>query len=447
MNEMNLFKEKIGGLWLLLKAKLTMQILAVALIPLLVVGVVVYISFNNSLQKFSTALADTEKRMEASVVGENLSKEATDTVNILNTYVSERINDVQIWASNPLIIDAAVEGSKLATKANLHKLSEDALEKRMSSTRKLNVNPIATKYLKHQMEKSGVFREIFITEDHGFNVAITNMTSDFVQKGEAWWDTAWEKGRDIGKVEYDESAGAYSVAISIRIDDLDTKKPLGVMKAILDASAIQTVANETAKRFKDTNVVIFDSSGRILADTASNHNKEIIMTDKGKEFYKNLTASKNVGKEGYTREKVNINGKDVDAIIGYSRSKDGKESSLNWRAVIAQKRETALEPINKLGDLHDQLSRLRVYTGGLFIGILLLAASAGLIIALTFSRSVVQPVLHLTEAANRISMGDMDIKISVDSKGEVGKLAESLERMRESLKAAILRLRSRQASG
>ncbi|MBI5043287.1 MAG: HAMP domain-containing protein [Nitrospirae bacterium] len=446
MSELNLFKEKMDVLWLVLRAKLTMQILSVVLIPLFVVGAVVYISFNNSLQKFSLAIDDTEKRMEASVVGENLSKEATDTVNILNTYVSERINDVQIWASNPLIIDAAIEGSKLATKANLHKLSEEALEKRMASTRKLNVNPVATKYLKHQMEKSGVFREIFFTENRGFNVAITNMTSDFLQKGEGWWDTAWEKGRHIGKVEYDESAGVYSVAISIRIDDLDTKKPLGVMKAILDVSAIQRVANETVKGFKDANVVIFDSAGRILADTASNHNKEIVMTDKGKELYKNLTAAKNVNKEGYTRERININGKDVDAIIGYSHIEDGKGSGSNWRAVIAQKRETALEPINKLGALHDQLNRLKVYTGGIFIGILLLSALAGLIIALTFSRGIVQPVLHLTEAANRISMGDMDIKISVDSTGEVGKLAESLERMRESLKAAILRLRSRQAS-
>ncbi len=443
MSELNLFKGKMDVLWLLLKSKLTMQILSVVLIPLLIVSVVVYVFFNNSLQKFSSAIDDTEKRMEASVVGENLSKEATDAVNILNTYVSERINDVQIWASNPLLIDAAIEGSRLATKANLHKLSEEALEKRMASTRRLNVNPVATKYLKYQMGKSGVFREVFFTENRGFNVAITNMTSDFLQKGEGWWDTAWEKGRHIGKVEYDESAGVYSVAISIRIDDMDTKKPLGVMKAILDVSAIQTVANETAKRFKDANVVIFDSAGRILADTASKHNKEIIMSDKGKELYKNLSAAKNVNKEGYTRERFNINGRDVDAILGYSNSVDG---GFGWRSVIVQKRETALEPISKLGALHDQLSRLKIYTGGLFLGIILLAAFAGLIIALTFSKGIVQPVLHLTEAANRISMGDMDIKISVDSKGEVGKLAESLERMRESLKAAILRLRSRQAS-
>jgi methyl-accepting chemotaxis protein len=459
MGELN-FKEKMEEFLPLLRSKLTMQILSVVLIPLLVVGVVVYVSLNNSLQRFSMTLNDTEGRMEASVAGENLSREANDTIIMLNKYMTERIKDAQMWVANPLIIDAAVEGSKLSVKAGLHKLSEKALEKRMESTRRLNVNPAVTKYLKHQMKESGVFREIFFTEDHGFNVAITNMTSDFLQKGEEWWDVAWEKGIHIGGVSYDESAGVYSVPISVRINDLDTGKSVGVMKAILDVSAIQIMANTTARRFKDTSVMIFDPKGRLLADTASSHNKEIIMTDKGKEAYKNLTAVKNLNKDmkmGYGMEKVSVSGKEMDAIIGYSHTAGIKGDSegtyseipnfsgFNWGILVVQKRETALEPISKMKALHKNLRDLRIYTGTLFLGIFLAAAAAGLIIAITFSRGIVQPVLRLTEAADKISLGDLDIKISVASKGEVGRLAESLERMRESLKAAILRLRSRQA--
>ena len=61
-----------------------------------------------------------------------------------------------------------------------------------------------------------------------------------------------------------------------------------------------------------------------------------------------------------------------------------------------------------------------------------------------FSRTMIRPIIHLTRAANRISMGDLDTRVEVSSRDEVGVLAESFSRMQESLKAAITRLRKRQ---
>jgi HAMP domain-containing protein len=60
-----------------------------------------------------------------------------------------------------------------------------------------------------------------------------------------------------------------------------------------------------------------------------------------------------------------------------------------------------------------------------------------------YSRSVVRPILHLSQVADRISMGDLDAPIAVKAKGEVGVLAESIERMQVSVKAAIERLQRR----
>jgi len=61
-----------------------------------------------------------------------------------------------------------------------------------------------------------------------------------------------------------------------------------------------------------------------------------------------------------------------------------------------------------------------------------------------FSRTMIRPIIHLTWAANRISMGDLETRVEVTSRDEVGVLAESFGRMQESLKAAIRRLRKRQ---
>ena len=66
-----------------------------------------------------------------------------------------------------------------------------------------------------------------------------------------------------------------------------------------------------------------------------------------------------------------------------------------------------------------------------------------LLVIYFYSRSVVRPIRYLSEVADKISMGDLDTPIVVKAKGEVGLLAESIERMQTSVKAAIERLQKR----
>jgi HAMP domain-containing protein len=60
-----------------------------------------------------------------------------------------------------------------------------------------------------------------------------------------------------------------------------------------------------------------------------------------------------------------------------------------------------------------------------------------------YARSVIRPIRQLSEIADKISMGELDTPIKIHEKGEVGALAESIERMQTSVKAAIERLRRR----
>jgi len=63
-----------------------------------------------------------------------------------------------------------------------------------------------------------------------------------------------------------------------------------------------------------------------------------------------------------------------------------------------------------------------------------------------YSRTIVRPIIYLTQVADRISLGDLDTKIEIKSSDEVGMLAESFDRMQESLRAAIERLRRKRSS-
>lgn len=79
-------------------------------------------------------------------------------------------------------------------------------------------------------------------------------------------------------------------------------------------------------------------------------------------------------------------------------------------------------------------------TVGIVSLVALALAIAGAVLA---AQRLTRPIEELTEAANRISLGELDVPIAVSTGDEIGTLGESLDRMRISLKQAIERLRKR----
>lgn len=80
------------------------------------------------------------------------------------------------------------------------------------------------------------------------------------------------------------------------------------------------------------------------------------------------------------------------------------------------------------------------------LGIAAVSLLAALLLVVTVARSISRPITHLSRVADRLSLGELDARIEIDSKDEIGELAESISRMQASLQAAIERLRSRRAN-
>lgn len=77
------------------------------------------------------------------------------------------------------------------------------------------------------------------------------------------------------------------------------------------------------------------------------------------------------------------------------------------------------------------------------IGIIAIVPFVGALIAFLLAHWMVRPIVGLTRIADKVTMGDLETSVSgkcVKSRDEIGDLARSLERMRSSLKAAMLRL-------
>jgi HAMP domain-containing protein len=77
------------------------------------------------------------------------------------------------------------------------------------------------------------------------------------------------------------------------------------------------------------------------------------------------------------------------------------------------------------------------------VGIMAIVPLIGALISFLLAHWIVRPIVGLTEIADKVTMGDLETSVSgkcVRSRDEIGDLARSLERMRSSLKAAMLRL-------
>ncbi|MBW1989705.1 MAG: HAMP domain-containing protein [Deltaproteobacteria bacterium] len=82
--------------------------------------------------------------------------------------------------------------------------------------------------------------------------------------------------------------------------------------------------------------------------------------------------------------------------------------------------------------------------------ILLILAGTLLLIAVIvalYGARLTSRIKALTQAANQISVGEMDTEIKVDSYDEIGDLAEAISRMQESIRLSIERLRRRRRRG
>jgi len=87
--------------------------------------------------------------------------------------------------------------------------------------------------------------------------------------------------------------------------------------------------------------------------------------------------------------------------------------------------------------------KMEVYLRNVILIVIGLAILFALILTFFLATKFTKPIEELRDAANKISLGDMDVKISIKTGDELESLSNSLERMRLSLKAAIERLRKR----
>jgi HAMP domain-containing protein len=71
------------------------------------------------------------------------------------------------------------------------------------------------------------------------------------------------------------------------------------------------------------------------------------------------------------------------------------------------------------------------------IGIVAVILALSMIFLFVVVRAITRPIAHLRDVADKISLGDMDASIHIDTKDEIGDLGDSFRRLQVSLKEAM----------
>jgi len=425
-----------------LRGKITNRVLLIGILPILVIGSITWFSLNQLTSEVGGKLKVAQTEMLDRVVGANLIAVSGQIAEQLDTFMLERISDVVTWVSAPVIVQAAKAASARHEKEGLTSLGITTIEARFKTSKSLNVSPRADNYLIQQIARSEHFGEAFFTDENGFNVALTNPTSDFVQRDENWWKTAWENGISVGEVEFDESAGIWSVDISVRIDDPRSGRSLGVMKAVLGVSLIQQVADAGVEGLEGGSITVVNGDGQLLAETSSQHAQNRIMNEAVN--FRTGADTEIKGVLGGQPSGYVIGGQ---RVLGYAHSAGAelyksvvdRFQGFNWVVIVQQSTEVALAPIHGLASIQKSLTQSQQTMVYLLGSAVIVVFFLAIVMAGMLSNRIISPLLELRDHADAVSKGDTSRKIDISSNDEIQDLAMAFQRLLTSLTIIIKR--------
>lgn len=132
-------------------------------------------------------------------------------------------------------------------------------------------------------------------------------------------------------------------------------------------------------------------------------------------------------------------GLDGRPVKWYMYSAPVKGTNLVVSATASMKK--IFEPLNRVGAAIQSREKVMFYY---LVGISAVFIIYLILISFLLARRIARPILHLAYVADRIGLGDFDVKISSKTRDEIMVLIEAVDRMKASLKTAVRYLRNKE---
>ncbi|MEB3356500.1 MAG: methyl-accepting chemotaxis protein [Synechococcales bacterium] len=426
-----------------LRQQLVTRLVPGVVLPVVVVGMVGYIL---------SSVRTTQQALDL------LEQQAGSASDLTSALVEDAKRFPDLVAINPLVIEGAKDAGEFVISEELDSLPIDQLEQRFASTKQLWPNSTLSRYMEQTRDTSGL-AEIYFTDQHGFVVASSNPTSDFVQSDEEWWQRGQANEPSSLSYTFDDSAGVAGFDVVRPIYDLSNGEFLGLINSFVSAEYFQQVLEVvelSARTFqsKELQIIAFDDDGQIAPIAVLNQNG--LVTDQIEPL--NEVIAQRVlqiselmnGQSGNLQEVAERADFPVEVIEhehtgGHANpGAGGNDTHFGLVSRVAvQGREYVLTDIANTpwiavasveqGEIQAASRNIALLFGGACVAIA--AVSSTLIVQL--ARQLSQPLARLTGSANQVAAGDLNVLASVEGTTETQTLATSFNNLVNRVKSLL----------
>ena len=314
---------------------------------------------------------------------------------VLNTALADRARQARVLAMTPAIISAAREGGNRATALGISAAPIPELEKRFEQERSLLAASATRTFLRDLLPELEA-AEVLLTDANGFNAITTQRTSDFVQRDEAWWQSAWAAGLSPADAAFDSSAHQTTVSLAAVVREGSAKA--GVLKLAFSASPlVQALAAAGA----GVRIDVLDSSSHVLLSSDS--------TMIGRLFVGMAVTRDDSGRV------VSIRSNALE-----ERAIELPANADRWRMVAHLPTTDIVAPF--------RAARFAIVGGGVLLFVVLVS----LLVAMNrfLERRISTPATRLAEAAEAVAAGDFSLQIQASAADdEIGRLSRAVGAM------------------
>lgn len=259
-----------------------------------------------------------------------------------------------------------------------------------------------------------LFGEVFVTNKYGVNTAQTEKTTDYYQGDEEWWQKAKTNGIHVEKVDYDQSSGIFALSMAVRVEDTSGAFA-GVTKAVTNMRDIIRIIDDVKDRDRSRGnstrqFTLITTEGKIIYSTKKFERFERF-DDELMNYLKNDSSLDDTFFTAHT-----INKKEVM----YTHAHIKQLKSPDWILIIEQESDEIF------ADVYRMQEKLTVITT--FIVIILL------IVVFYNIFFVLRPIEKLEKAMEQVGQGLLETRVDINKRDEIGRLAESFNKMTEDLK-------------
>ena len=353
---------------------------------------------------------------------DHLRKLAVSSAETVDMLIVENIQFVRSIASDP-VLTAKAEWAAQQAEQQLGIRSQpvgaqiNELEERFKQSHTIDPNATETSaFLDAKSHLKGVFDRAFFTDRYGLTVGMTQLTDDYVQSDEDWWQKAMRSGMSLTDVSFDKVSGGLSMEICVAIPHPKTGQPNGVLKI---KYSLRDAQNYIA-RFREYNTgyaYVVSRDGMIIL-----HPNELKCTQQIDEA---LRKSHVLELAAAGDNRILPFDQDGDTrLLSFTQSHGASTSSLQypgfgWTVIVDNSQAEVYAPAAVM---------LRTIGAG---GLILFLAFGAL--AVLLARSVSRAVGSLYDATERVSHGDLQARTRITTGDELQRVGEGFNQMMDRL--------------